>query len=326
MALDHRPARPPGTPDNSGGPGTAGSSRRGPAWLSATGRRRPNGLAVIAGVAALLYAGFILLPLGLSLASSLTDENPLKAESSFVGLDNYQHLFRDGRLLHSLAFTFALAAVVTLAANAVGLGLAVLLDRSSLPYRLMRTLAFLPQVLSGVIVGFIWRSVLTQNGLANALLMDAGIIREPIGWLGTPFMASLSIAIVMAWVLSGFTTVVYLAALQAVPRDLYEAATVDGAGAARRFRSITFPLLAPATTINVTICLITVLKLYDVITVVTGGGPASSTESTALYIVKVAFTQNQFGYSSAVAVLLLVVSTGVSLLVTSLLRRREVSL
>ena len=294
--------------------------------LGAGGRWRPNGLAIIAGIAALLYASFILLPLGLSLVSSLTDENPLKEQSSFVGLANYLELVHDARLRHSLAFTFGLAAVVTLAANLAGLGLAVLLDRSSLPYRLMRTLSFLPQVLSGVIVGFIWRSVLTQNGLANALLVDAGIIREPIGWLGTPFMASLSIAIVMAWVLSGFTTVVYLAALQGIPVELYEAARVDGAGPARRFRSITFPMVAPATTISVTICLITVLKLYDVITVVTGGGPASSTESTALYIVKLAFTQNQFGYSSAVAVLLLVVSTGASLLITTLLRRREVSL
>jgi ABC-type sugar transport system permease subunit len=289
-------------------------------------RRRFNGLAVIAALAAGLYLLFIVVPLGLSIGSSLTDESPLGAASSFVGLHNYADLLHDGDLGHSLGFTLVLAAVVTVAANVLGLLLAMLLDRSSLPYRLMRTVAFLPQVVSGVIVGFVWRSIMTQNGLANTLLTSAGLIDEPISWLGSPAMASASIAIVMTWVLSGFTTVVYLAALQSIPPELYEAARVDGAGAVRRFRAITLPMVAPGTTIGVTLSLITVLKLYDVITVLTAGGPANATRSTALYVVQVAFTENRFGYASAVAIVLLLVSAVIAVSVTGLLRRREVSL
>jgi len=135
---------------------------------------------------------------------------------------------------------------VTLVANAAGIGFALLLNRTSLSFRMMRTLAFLPQVLSGVIVGFVWRYVLAQDGILNELLVH--------------------------------------------------------------------------------ISLITMLKLYDIIVALTSGGPANSTQSTALYIIKLAFTDDRFGYASAVAMLLLVVSAVVALSVTGLLRRREVDL
>ena len=117
-----------------------------------------------------------------------------------------------------------------------------------------------------------------------------------------------------------------LAALQSIPVEMYQAATVDGAGRWQQFRRITLPMLAPGTTISVTLSLITMLKLYDIIVALTSGGPANSTESTALYIIKLAFTDDRFGYASAVAMLLLAVSAVIALSVTGLLRRREVDL
>jgi ABC-type sugar transport system permease subunit len=201
----------------------------------------------------------------------------------------------------------------------------MMLNRTNLSYRVMRTIAFLPQVLSGVIVGFVWQTILTQQGLLNVTLQRIGLIDSPIAWLGSPNLALLSIGAVVAWILTGFTTVVYLAALQGVPVELYDSAAIDGATIWQRFARITFPLIAPGMTISVTISLITVLKLYDVITVLTGGGPANSTRSTALYIVKLAFTDNRFGYASAVAMLVLAMSAAIALSVTSLLRRREVN-
>jgi ABC-type sugar transport system permease subunit len=289
-------------------------------------RARDFGLACFALVALGLYLVFFLLPLVMSVRSSLTNKNPLRLQDKYVGLANYREMLHDQQLHRSLIFTVVLAVAVTVVANLLGLAFAVLLNRTSLSYRIMRTIAFLPQVISGVIVGFIWQTILTENGLLNALLEQLGLISSPIGWLGSPFMASLSIGIVVSWVLSGFTTVVYLAALQGVPPELYDAANVDGAGALSRFRHVTVPMIAPGTTISVTISLITVLKLYDIVTVLTGGGPANSTQSTAMYVVQEAFTANRFGYSSAVAVLLLVVSAAIALSVTGLLRRREVSL
>lgn len=287
---------------------------------------RDLGLSTLASLALGLYVVFLLLPILLSLLTSLTNENPLRSDRAYVGLANYGEMAQDGQLRASLLFTLELAIGVTAVANVIGVAFALLLDRTSLSYRVMRTLAFLPQVVSGVIVAFIWRTILTQNGVLNTVLLRLGLVGDPISWLGTPTTALISIGIVVAWVLSGFTTVVYLAALQGIPVDLYDAAAIDGAGRVQKFRMVTWPMLAAGTTISITISLITVLKLYDIIAVLTAGGPANSTQSTALYIVQLAFTSDRFGYASAVAMLLLLLSAVIALSVTRVLRRREVDL
>ncbi|MFE4968149.1 carbohydrate ABC transporter permease [Streptomyces sp. NPDC056660] len=289
-------------------------------------RRGDPALSAIALVALGLYVLFIVVPVIMSAWKSLTNENPLLARADFVGLSNYQEMAHDSALADSLGFTLLLAGAVTIVANAVGIGFAMLLNRTSLSFRMMRTVAFLPQVLSGVIVGYVWRYILARDGILDNVLVSLGIIDKPITWLGSPHLAVLSVGIVAAWVLTGFTTVVHLAALQSIPVELYQAAMVDGAGRWQRFRRITFPMLAPGTTISVTISLITMLKLYDIIAVLTSGGPANSTQSTALYIIQLAFTDDRYGYASAVAMLLLVVSIVIALSVTALLRRREVDL
>ncbi len=107
---------------------------------------------------------------------------------------------------------------------------AMLLNRSTVNYRIMRTLVFIPQVLSGVIVAFIWRSILTQNGLLNVTLQNLGLTDSAVSWIGTPELATLSICVVVSWMTIAFSTVVYTASLQSVPAELYEAARVDGAG------------------------------------------------------------------------------------------------
>ncbi|MFJ4785769.1 carbohydrate ABC transporter permease [Streptomyces sp. NPDC088794] len=289
-------------------------------------RRGDPALGTIAVVALGLYALFIVVPVIMSAWKSLTNENPLLARADFVGLANYREMAHDSALADSLGFTLLLAGAVTIVANAAGIGFAMLLNRTSLSFRMMRTVAFLPQVLSGVIVGFVWRYILAQDGILNNVLVSLSVIDKPVTWLGSPHLAVLSVGIVAAWVLTGFTTVVHLAALQSIPVELYQAAMVDGAGRWQRFRRITFPMVAPGTTISVTISLITMLKLYDIIAVLTSGGPANSTQSTALYIIQLAFTDDRYGYASAVAMLLLVVSIAIALSVTALLRRREVDL
>jgi ABC-type sugar transport system permease subunit len=294
--------------------------------IRARRHRGETALGAIAALAMGLYALFIIVPVIMSAWKSLTNENPLLAHAAFIGVANYTEMIHDDALIASLAFTLVIAGVVTIVANAAGIGFAMLLNKTSLSFRMMRTLAFLPQVLSGVIVGFVWRYILAQDGILNEILVGAGIIDEPITWLGSPRLAMFSVGLVAAWVLTGFTTVVHLAALQSVPVELYQAAMVDGAGRWQRFRRITLPMVAPGTTISVIISLITMLKLYDIIAALTSGGPANSTQSTALYIVRLAFTNDRFGYASAVAMLLLLVSAAIALSVTGLLRRREVDL
>jgi multiple sugar transport system permease protein len=283
-------------------------------------------LAPVAWLAIGLYIAFLLYPIASSLLTSFTDRNPLRAESAFVGFDNYRQLFTDPRLLTSLRFTLVVVIVVTIASNVVGLGFAMLLNRPSVGYRLMRTLIFIPQVLSGVIVAFIWRSILTQNGLLNTFLRNIGLADQPVSWIGTPDLALLSVCVVVSWATIAFATVVYVAALQSVPGELYEAARIDGASAVGRFRFVTLPMIAPGMTISIVLCLITTFKLYDVIAVLTGGGPANTTQTTAFYLITVAFTTNRFGYASAIAILLLVATTVVAYSLTGLLRRREADL
>ena len=289
-------------------------------------RRGDPALGAIAAVALGLYALFIVVPVGMSAWKSLTDENPLMAQARFIGLANYREMAHDSTLTASLTFTLIMAAAVTIVANAAGIGFAILLNKTSLSFRMMRTVAFLPQVLSGVIVGFVWHYIMAEDGILNHVLLGLGVINQPISWLGSSNLAMFSVGLVAAWVLTGFTTVVHLAALQSITVEMYQAATVDGAGRWQQFRWITLRMVAPGTTISVTISLITMLKLYDIIVALTGGGPAFATQSTALYIINLAFTDDRFGYASAVAMLLLVVSAVVALTTTGLLRRREVDL
>jgi ABC-type sugar transport system permease subunit len=288
--------------------------------------RRDAGLSAFAGLAMLLYLAFLIVPVLLSLETSFTNQNVLSASSGFVGLANYREMLHDSQLAAALEFTVALAAIVTIAANVAGLAFAILLNRTSLSYRVLRTLAFLPQVISGIIVGFVWSWILSPGGLVNNILAKVGLVSQPVNWLGTPHMAMLSVSIVVAWVLTGFTTVVYLAALQNIPRELYDASSIDGANSRQQFRMITFRMVAPATTISVVISLITVLKLYDIITALTGGGPAYSTRSVAMYIISVGFSNGAYGYASAIAMVLLALTAVIALTVTTLLRRREVDL
>lgn len=288
--------------------------------------RRTMGLAPIAWVGIALYLVFLIYPILRSIMMSFTDKNPLQLESSFVGFDNYVEMFSDPLLARSLWFTLVVVVVVTFLSNALGILFAVLLNKTTPNFRIMRTLVFIPQVLSGVIVAFIWRSILTQDGLLNRTLAGIGLIDQPISWIGTPELATMSICVVVSWVTIAFTTVVYTASLQSVPAELYEAAKVDGAGAFRRFWNITYPMIAPGMTICVVLCMITTFKLYDIIVVLTGGGPASSTESVAMYVINIGFTSNRFGYSSALSILLLVLTAIVAYGVTALLRRREAQL
>jgi ABC-type sugar transport system permease subunit len=277
-------------------------------------------------IAFLLYAAFLIYPVIQSLLQSFTDRSPLLPNSSFVGLSNYIEMFTDQRLLASLRFTLIVVVVVTVVANVFGLLFALLLSRSTANYKVMRTVIFLPQVLSGVIVAFIWRSILNEHGLLNTTLQNLGLIDAPVSWLGTPGLAAFSVCAAVSWMTIAFATVVYTASLQAVPAELYEAARVDGAGVWSRFRNVTFPMIAPGTTITVVLCMITTLKLYDVVAVLTGGGPADATKTTAYYLITVAFTDNRFGYSSAIAILLLVLTAVIAYGVTALLRRREADL
>ena len=295
--------------------------------ISAWKRLRLDYISITMTIGVLLYLAVIIVPLLVSFYFSFTNFNMLKATNSFVGGKNYFSLFADDTFLSTLIFTLKTSLIVTLLANGLGLIVAILLNHEGPFYTLLRTIFFIPQVLSAVVIGFIWSGMLnSQRGLVNILLHHVGLLgaNTNISWLGTPELATLSVIGVCIWQMMGFCTVVYLAALQSVPQDLIDAARVDGANRWQTFSNVTFPLLSPGVTVNVVLILIMMFKLYDIIQVLTAAGPAGSTESLAYYITRMAFTANQVGYASAMAVVLFVIIASISAGLGTFLRSREV--
>ncbi|MEU7895799.1 sugar ABC transporter permease [Nonomuraea sp. NPDC049152] len=274
----------------------------------------------------LVYACFVLAPILLSVGYSLTNANIFATETRFVGLANYLNLLTDEAFLSSLRVTTILTLIIVIVPNAAGVGVAVLLDRKGWLYNTLRSVFFVPVVLSSVVVSVVWMAMLSDEGLINSMLRGLGVA-EPPGWLSDPDLALYSIGFIISWQMLGFCSVVYLAGLQSVPQSMHEAASIDGAGPWLRFRKVTWPLLASSLTTNTVMLLITGFKAYDHIQVLTAGGPGVGTTSTlAFNVMQVGFTANRTGEASAMAIVMLVVIAAVSTVVLRVLNRREVSL
>lgn len=265
-------------------------------------------------------------PILISFGYSLTNHNPFDPPAEFVGLENYRLLFQDEQFLTSLRVTTILTVIVVVVPNVLGLGVALLLDRKGRLYNVLRSVFFTPVILSSVVVSIIWTKLLDDRGPVNDLLRALGV-EHPPGWLSDPDLALYSVASIVCWQLLGFCVVVYLAGLQGVPAELLEAAEIDGAGPVRRFRAVTWPLLAPSLTINTVVLLISAFKTYDHVKVVTNGGPGSGTTATVAFgVLATGLDANHVGYASAMAVVMLVIVAVLTTIVLRFLRRREVDL
>jgi multiple sugar transport system permease protein len=274
----------------------------------------------------LVYVCFVLAPIIVSVGYSMTNYNPFNPPTEFVGVRNYRLLLTDSEFLTSLQVTTILTVIVVIVPNVLGLGIAVLLDRRGWLYNLLRSVFFVPIVLSSVVVSVIWTRLLDNDGPINQALRALGVDNPP-GWLSDPRYALYSVAAILSWQMLGFCVVVYLAGLQGVPADLLDAAAIDGAGPARRFWHVTWPLLAPALTINTVVLLISAFKIFDHIQVITHGGPGTGTTATIAYnVLQTGFIANRQGYASAMAVLMLAVIAVASAIALKVLQRREVEL
>ncbi|GAA4528932.1 sugar ABC transporter permease [Brachybacterium paraconglomeratum] len=267
------------------------------------------------GPAALLFAAFSLIPIIIAITLSFQDTQTL-GEGQWVGLDNYAQMGSDAlfrtALLNTLIFT--IGTVPT--AMAAGLALAVALNRP-LPGRgVLRAMFFVPMVAAGVVVGVIMSWIFNVDyGVANNALALLGIDRIP--WLTSPSMAMFTLILVVVWTRIGFCMVIYLGALQSIPSELKEAAAIDGAGRWARFRSITVPMLTPTTSILLILNVVFSIQAFDVIYVMTGGGPGFSTTVLIQYVFRSAFQDGQMGYAAALGLVLVGI-----LLVFTLLRQQ----
>jgi multiple sugar transport system permease protein len=273
-----------------------------------------------------IYALIVLVPLAITLGFSITNLNFLAPDWHFVGLRNYQFLANDDTALHAYLVTILLTIATGIVPNIAGFFLAVILDRPGRAVRIMRVLFFVPQILSAIVVAFIWAIILTDDGILNNFLRTIGLEAIAASWLGNATLALFSVAAVASWQLLGFCTVVYLAALQTIPRELYDSAAMDGVGAGSRVVPIQWPLVAPAFTIVTLLLLIAGFKMYDTPLVLTSGGPVDATETVAIQILRTGLDQNLAGYASAKAFVLFFIVIIVTVVVLRLLQRRETDL
>lgn len=251
---------------------------------------------------------------------SFTDYNLLR-DPKFVGLDNYIDISTDAVFWNSLKVTLEYVVMNVGVQTIAALGLAVLMQRFTRSM-IVRGIIMLPYLIANVIVALVWFWLADYNlGLINAVLDFFGI--DKVGFFGNESIAMGTIAMVNVWRHLGYTALLLFAGLQAIPRDVYEAAEVDGAGEWRVFRSVTLPLLRPVLAFVLVVTVVGSFQIFDTIAVTTGGGPVNATRAISYYIYERAFVQLDFGYASALSVILMVLLAGIALAQNKLLRANE---
>lgn len=267
-------------------------------------RTRQAMIAYVFLTPALLYFGvFFFYPIAYEFWLSLhTGQNA----DAWVGLENYARALRDDRVLHSFRITFLFAAGVTVGGILLGLGLALLLDRALRGRVLLRAVLLFPYMTSFVIIALMWQNILDPYvGILNRVLLQVGLPQQ--AWLTSYGAALPAIVGITVWHGMGYNMVIFLAGLQGIPRDYYDAAKLDGAAGWSLFRTITLPLLAPTTLFVSVLSVIGSLQAFAQPYVITQGGPADATRLFVFHVFEAGFGELDFGYASALAFLMFLV-------------------
>ncbi|MFO0754846.1 MAG: sugar ABC transporter permease [Byssovorax sp.] len=261
---------------------------------------------------ALLLSLFFLYPLVLAAKNSLYSWD-LLTPPTWVGLGNYQALIDSGELLGTLGRTLGYSVIVVVFSVSLGLALAIALDRPGPLYAFIRSAVFSAYVVSWVAVALLWMWILdADGGLLTAMLKALHLPTK--NWLGDPNIALTTLAFVSVWKITGYSMVIFLAGLQDIPPSLHEAAALDGAGPFRRFLHVTFPLLRPSTAFVATTSLILSFQAFDVVRVMTQGGPVKSTTVVVYAIYEQVFVNFRAGRASALIVLFFLLLLGLTAL------------
>lgn len=262
-----------------------------------------------------LFVSLRLGPSLIGLAISFTNWSAVGVPQ-WVGLANYQALFIDPRFRDALTNTVIFTAMAVPALVGLGLAFALFLNQPHQGRGLGRVAVFTPYVIMPTVVGVLWTWILEKDfGLLNVLL------GRQIPWLVSPSWAMLGLVLAAVWSMVGYNTVLFLAGLQDIPAELYEAARIDGAGPWRSFWSLTLPLLAPTAFLVLMLTIINTFQVFDLVYVMTSGGPGTSTLTMVQYVYTTAFQFFKFGYGSAVAMVMFVILVIVALIQTRAYRR-----
>jgi raffinose/stachyose/melibiose transport system permease protein len=272
----------------------------------------------------LIYAMFVLLPLGRSVYISLTDWNGVRSATNWVGLANYSGIIHDPRFLNALKHNIIWVIVGTISPIVISLGLAMLLWPRTRGRTIFQAAFFMPQVLSTVAVALIWSRVYHPLfGVLNKLLVAVGQGQWATGWLGESNTALPAVLVAAIWAYFGFALTVIMAGLQSIDMTLVDAAKVDGANAWQRFIHVIIPELRPVLTMIIGYTLIGGFNVFDIVWVMTQGGPANATDVVSTRLYKEAFVEGHVAYGTAMAMMLTLISLIVSTIFITLRERKD---
>jgi raffinose/stachyose/melibiose transport system permease protein len=274
--------------------------------------------------ALILYALFVLLPIAQAGFYSLFKWNGLKPLTDFVGLANYERALSDPVFLGAVSHN-ALIILLSLAIQIpFALGLALILNRDFPGRAVLRLLFFAPYVIAEVIAGLLFQLMLTPDGLVDQALEAVGLGGLVQLWLADPDIVLYTLFVIISWKYFGFHMIIMLAGLQDIPREVEEAALVDGASRNQTVRHITLPLLGPTIRVSVFLSIIGALQLFDLVWATTRGGPVNASNTMATYMIDWGIRRTQLGYGSATAVILFILAFIVALLYQRYVMRRDV--
>ncbi|MEI6056143.1 MAG: sugar ABC transporter permease [Lentisphaerota bacterium] len=272
----------------------------------------------------LAFAITVIIPLISGICYSFTEWNGrMDIIPDFSGLKNYMLAIKDPGFRNAFWFTTTYTVASIILVNAIGFSLALLVTRKLKFSNAMRTIFFMPNLIGGLILGFIWQFIFI--GVFEAIGDNYNL---PFfqGWLSNESTGFWGLVIILIWQMAGYMMIIYIAALQNIPKELIEAAQIDGASAWRRTLHITIPMVMPAVTISVFLTLANSFKLFDQNLALTNGGPGNSTEMLALNIYKTAFTFSKFGEAQAKAVIFFIIVAIITLVQVFFAKRREVEM
>jgi ABC-type sugar transport system permease subunit len=278
--------------------------------------------------AAVVVFGVIVYPVARTVLISFFEVNSaVPVATPFVGLGNYTDIFTDADFWSSIGHTLYFTLLSTALELVLGMGLALLLNAPLRARWLFRAVVVLPWALPTVVNGAMWRGVLNaQYGSLNALLTQLHVMGDYRSWLGTPFSALNMLVLADVWKTTPLAAFFLLTGLQSIPQEIYESARVDGAGAIGGFLRITLPLLVPSVAVVLVLRTIDAFKVFDLVYVLTGGGPANGTQTVAFFTYVQAFSDQRFGFGSALADVIVVCILVLSAIYLRALRRSEMSL
>lgn len=273
--------------------------------------------------AVLMFLGLVAVPvLGVIIASFTEWTGFSLTRIRWLGLDNYTHLFSDETFRQAFIHTVVFAASTALLLNAVGFALALLINTRVRGTGLLKAILFMPVLLSPVVVGLMWSSLLRGvGGGLNVVLEKFGIITQPIFWLGDQRFALAAVILATVWQFAGYDMILYFAGLQSVPNSLLESAELDGASYFARLVHVVLPSLYSVMSVIVLLNIIGGVRIFDIVYVMTRGGPNRSTEVLGTYMYEQAFQLNAMGYASAIAVTVVLMAVGVSVVRLRVLKR-----